>query len=423
MKKQISYFGLLVAGLLLAACAQESPTRFSETTQGVYFDYNSSEALTRRVNFAQHVLNPQPYVVDTVAVRLVGLPAPQARNLYFKVSSVKGEALAHIEVEATVMDSGRYVAKVPVRIYRPSALDSVYSASIQVSWGDSTTTIAEKGRFTFRVSESYTEPSNWTYEAGNYFGKWNSEKHVFLIKATKDANYYRAGWDKYPRYSAVAVDSLRRFAQQYPDSSLNFSLPFSSEVSYPRPAYWTAMHTQYLGEYNSASFVSMAQALQVTTANEAAIFMGDAERFKKLNKVAVKVMMERYNQLFNWAYPSAAFRAQIWVPIFEDVDYAPLAPQQWVGASAALIEKYYGSYSAEKYAFLLRSLVQAKGSHNFVLTDLFPVKNDWGKNGTQVGMWDENSGGEDKMRENYSIIRQAYDNATPQPSFTLPEIE
>ncbi len=57
-------------------------------------------------------------------------------------------------------------------------LDEYKSSNV---WNNTTADTIDGTRFTFRISEIYTQPNRWNeVQADNYFGKWNPTRYVFI---------------------------------------------------------------------------------------------------------------------------------------------------------------------------------------------------------------------------------------------------
>lgn len=417
---------VLGASILLTACAKEEPLTFDSSNNGVYFNYQRVEDLKTDVNFADHLLENSDTVKINVSLKWLGIAPSMPTTVVLRQRPIKDVEVTKVSIPSIEFPAGAYEHTVTIGVPRPKLLDVVYGTELYL---DATSEQSEAANgiggfetYAIRVSESYSEPPYWQYEAGIYFGTWTPEKHVFLTRLTQNTTYYSAGWDKYPQFSRQAVDSLRKYQELNPEATDVIDLPFSTDVRYEQPFFWSDLHNRYLGQYSSGLYVGLCRALGVTTANEKSFFMGEEARLKELNVNAVQTMMRRYNTLFSWQYNASDYRKELWVPIFSGVDYPVVKPIAWNGASAALLEKYYGEYSDEKYKFMISAMLAAKGTDNFVLVELFPVQVVWTDSGTQESRWDTSIGGESKIRECYRIIREAYDENPSAYNFDFPVI-
>ena len=85
------------------------------------------------------------------------------------------------------------------------------------------------------------------------------------------------------------------------------------------------------------------------------------------------------------------------------IEYDVVEPQAWADEQGgkALVEQYYGSYSPEKYRFMIQVWMEHQGA-NFVLNQLFPIMNEWGS-----VSWDASIGGEAAMKQCNQLFRNA----------------
>lgn len=397
------------AMILLGACSQEEVQVYSSENNGVYFDYNSTSELSTSINFGQYVLgNPQTLPL-TLNLKVMGLTADGNRKVYLKTKALEGSPLLNVECPEVVFTPDTIEKTVTVQVERPAELDSTYAAVVYID-STSETGVGVKGyqEFVIFAKESYSKPNNWTQYGmfQMYLGNWSVDKHIFLVNLTKNNNYFaREDYYSIVEWNTAAVDSLRLWQQAHPTETPTVDIPFINEQDfiYSKPWYWTAQFDKYLGNYRSGSFVAICNALGVTTSNEYQTFNTDEAGLKSINKVAVAGMMRQYNQYYydGWRQGST-YKGYYYVPMFADIAYNLVEPAPWSDSDggADLIKQYYGEYSPEKYAFMIKVWLEYQGS-KFVLNQMFPVMNQWG-----WVAWDSSLGGEPAIKACNKLFRE-----------------
>ena len=238
-----------------------------------------------------------------------------------------------------------------------------------------------------------------------YLGPWSADKQIMIVKLSGRNDFY-ASYDYYQfvRWNLAAVDSVRTLQQTAPEKAATIDIPFTTDNTYPKPWYWTTRHDHYLGVYKSDAFVNLCNALEVTTANEAKRLVGDETAMQQLNVQAVHQMMLKYNTYYldGWRQ-GASYKDNFYVPMLPHIEYDVVEPQAWADEQGgkALVEQYYGSYSPEKYRFMIQVWMEHQGA-NFVLNQLFPIMNEWGS-----VSWDASIGGEAAMKQCNQLFRNA----------------
>lgn len=432
-KINIIVFLLMLA--LFPSCEEQKPDFFSEDDNGVYFDYDTSDELSVKLNFADNILgNPEalPVVIKT---KLLGHLPKEVSKAVLKTRPVDGYPEAEVILPEVEFTSGEYLKNISVQVVRPVEKDTEYAVclyfdtTVQGALGAG---IAGRGEFIIYVKEAYTRPAGWSDNdwAVSYLGVWSPEKHIFFVNLLQDNNYANDGslydWNKLMAYNMAAVEEIRRLHQQSPDVEIEIEIPFSSDCNYPKPYYWGAEHDKYLGAYSTATFASLATAVNANTVNETEL-LGDEESLPELNRIAVLSMMRNYNMYYSsWAMSSTQFKENCWYPMLPDIEYEVVQPDCWatwgVGGGTKPA-KYYGEYSDDKYRFMINVWLnhqQAQGKQ-FMLWQLFPLIIDWS---VFDAAWDSAAGGEDAIKECYKVIKAAYDAAPAGTyAFTFPELD
>lgn len=424
MRKLYLYIlAIITAAGALSSCSKEDVAYYDKSSNGIYFNYQDTLHLADSINFADFVAGDMTSVTDSLQLKLLGYVADTDRKIVLKTKEVPGYPLPEVEVPELTLKAGEINKKAGIKIYRPEKMNETYAVAIYIDSSDPGSQLGEgiEGFSEFRiyVKEAYTEPADWAYPAGNYLGAWSPEKYIFMVKLTKEKNFYTyQKWDY--SYPAKAVDSVRTYNQAHPDAPMAFALPFATDAEYNKPYYWNDRIEKYFGTYTSKVFTTIATACNLTTANEAEVMTGNDAELQTINKQAVAYMMQQYNMYFSsWGLPGNQYKSQLWIPMQADIDYEVTEPACWSDSGTGpMLKKYYGDYSAEKYKFMIKTWLEHKGTDNFVLVQMFPVMNEWGNI-----HWDTTLGGEAAIQECYKVFKATYDKAPAGTyHFTFPTI-
>lgn len=415
-----------VALLGLASCSQEDIEVYNPNNNGVYFNYSSESQLAMNINFADHVLgNPEMLPVN-LRLKVMGLKSDTNRRVVLKSRGLDGAGELQVTFPEIIFTPDTVEKEVTIYVARPAVRDSNYAAVVYLDSTDPASQIgaglAGYQEFVVRATERYSKPASWNKWSmiQMYLGDWTAEKHIFLANLTQNNLYFNSqNYSAIVGWNVAAVDSLRKWKENHLNEEVTVAMPFITEdgITYSKPWYWGELQTQYLGSYNSKSFAAICNALNITTQNEYESFVTEVDVLKRMNKDAVKIMMQRYNAFYYDGWRSGrSYKSNFFVPMFADVDYTLVKPAPWgdTQGGATLINQYYGEYSPEKYAFMIKTWLNHKGAE-FVLNHLFPVKNEWGTVG-----WDSSIGGENAIREINQVMRAALQGQSY--NFTFPEI-
>jgi len=434
MTKHISNIAALsVAALTLTACSQDEVDFYDKGSNGIYFNYDDEENLSNTVNFADYVLTDPSEVEQTLKLQLLGYVADNDRHFVLKTREVEGYPLANITVDTNTLPAGAHDLDVAYKVGKPEEMGVTYAVEIYLDPTDAASELGEGvegfDKYTVYVKEEYSEPADWVYPAGEYLGDFTAEKYKFMVKVTGMTDFYtNSKWDWGGSYVTAAVDSIREYNKANPDNKLMLGIPFSSDISYEKPAYWTETHDYYLGEYSSSVFAAIANAVGATTDNEEELLSGDENRMKELNNSAISYMMEKFNQFYYWQMAPSSFKGSYsTLPMFGDVDYDVVQPECWQSYNETydLVAKYYGEYSDEKYKFMLKTwLAYTDNTEDYAFVQLFPVYYGWDSSYSNQGtFFDDSLGGEYGIKECYQVIKAEYDKNSSAYSFTFPEVE
>lgn len=423
MKRNCLYILLfLLTGSWLASCEKSEPPFYDANSNGAYFDYDK-EKLDTIINFADYILEDPKEITVKIKIKLLGYVEDFDRTLVLKAIAMENYPQAQVTCPEVVFKAGEYKKEIEIKVGRPETQDTRYGMTLSVDEERSDIGIGAEGfeNFNVYVEDSYQTPAGWEYNAGMFFGEFSAEKHIFIVKVTKDEDYaYNNNpWGVYPDYQLAVIDSIREHNQAHPNEPLNIAIPFiSGGPEYPKPYYWTEKHDKYLGTYSSSSFISLCNSIGADTSNEKELFNGEEENLKGLHKKAIVAMMESFNNYFNWGMSFDNFRNEQ-IPMLKDMDYDVVTPIWWTACSS-MITPYYGDYSEAKYKFMIKTLLNAKGD-KFFLPEMFPIYQDW--NSDTGFAWDTLLGGETGIKECYKLFYAEWEKNKDQYDFTFPKRE
>ena len=423
MKRNCLYILLfLLTGSWLASCEKSEPPFYDANSNGAYFDYDK-EKLDTIINFADYILEDPKEITVKIKIKLLGYVEDFDRTLVLKAIAMENYPQAQVTCPEVVFKAGEYKKEIEIKVGRPETQDTRYGMTLSVDEERSDIGIGAEGfeNFNVYVEDSYQIPAGWEYNAGMFFGEFSAEKHIFIVKVTKDEDYaYNNNpWGVYPDYQLAVIDSIREHNQAHPNEPLNIAIPFiSGGPEYPKPYYWTEKHDKYLGTYSSNSFISLCNSIGADTSNEKELFNGEEENLKGLHKKAIVAMMKSFNNYFNWGMSFDNFRNEQ-IPMLKDMDYDVVTPIWWTACSS-MITPYYGDYSEAKYKFMIKTLLNAKGD-KFFLPEMFPIYQDW--NSDTGFAWDTLLGGEAGIKECYKLFYTEWEKNKDQYDFTFPKRE
>ena len=423
MKRNCLYILLfLLTGSWLASCEKSEPPFYDANSNGAYFDYDK-EKLDTIINFADYILEDPKEITVKIKIKLLGYVEDFDRTLVLKAIAMENYPQAQVTCPEVVFKAGEYKKEIEIKVGRPETQDTRYGMTLSVDEERSDIGIGAEGfeNFNVYVEDSYQIPAGWEYNAGMFFGEFSAEKHIFIVKVTKDEDYaYNNNpWAVYPDYQLAVIDSIREHNQAHPNEPLNIAIPFiSGGPEYPKPYYWTEKHDKYLGTYSSSSFISLCNSIGADTSNEKELFNGEEENLKGLHKKAIVAMMKSFNNYFNWGMSFDNFRNEQ-IPMLKDMDYDVVTPIWWTACSS-MVTPYYGDYSEAKYKFMIKTLLNAKGD-KFFLPEMFPIYQDW--NSDTGFAWDTLLGGEAGIKECYKLFYAEWEKNKDQYDFTFPKRE
>ncbi len=390
---------IVLATLVLAllSCTHDEPDLFEASDNGVYFNYDDEADFTSNLNFATHIVNPIDFIDIELNVKLLGHLADHERQVHLVGEAVEGYEKADIDdlPKTIVFAAGEYEKTIKIRVRRPANEDNTYATALRLQpiSGDIGEGLEGKDVYNVYTSCIYSEPENWKEnEVYNFYGEWTKDKHIFLARGIYgDDNYAEYTFEQLlngNKYN-YALDSLRRVRD-----IVNFDIlyyycdadPLITTRLFAKPDYWTEQHDQYLDNFTSRpysaglTFLQIAETEGLTTKTDKAYFEGDEEHIKQLNKRAVEIMQDVYDELYMIEnFSTANYATRYYVPFINGLDYNLREPYCWsdnAPEGKAVLETYYGTYSREKFAFMINTLLDADSPHA-TLYRMFPISRTW----------------------------------------------
>lgn len=440
---------LLGFAMLFTACEKIEPDLFDESTKGAYFDYEYAAQFESMVNFREHTIGQPQEVPVKIRVKLLGYLSDEERTLSIKAKSVEEYEIAEITIPEVKFANREYEKEIEIMVKRPAVENDTTAVCVYIDKdGDLDSSIAGKDEFTIYVTESYEQPGSWNNSVTEYMGEWNKANHAFIAEFTGDNSYYNAFYDSSNKL--YKHDVMKELNERIVNSVLDGSLtgPFEAEIPilaaygprYVEPYFWKDCPEE-LGVFYVKKFLTLNRGIGVTTIKDVVdIYTSEEtrqyiiENAKDIHKQDVLYMMNEYYNYARLGYKFDEYKEGFWVPLKKSVVYDVTIPYWWEDPDKlgckAIVEKYFGEYSykdsnnkdvEDKYRFMLSTMMQARGAENFVIAELFPFTADLN---TYTWGWDETVGGEEKMKECYRIIKEAYDKVPAGIyDFTFPELD
>ncbi len=378
----------------LSSCTYDEPDLFEASNNGVYFNYDDEVAFTSNLNFATHIVKPIESIDIELKIKLLGHLSDQERQVLLVGETIEGYEKANIDdlPKTIVFAAGEYEKTITICVRRPTNEDNTYATALRLQPVSSDIGEGVEGKDVYNVYTScvYSEPKNWKEnEIYNFYGEWTRDKHVFLARTVygkddyyEEASIYQLGikYNSTLTYMRNNRDNLTYDAPYYYCDDLS---PFTFE----QPDYWTSLHDYYLDDFTNRpnhaghTFMQIAQAEGLTTKTDKAYFEGDEEHLKQLNKRAVEIMQDVYDELYKKENNSTSnYYNRFYVPFIPEVEYnnlrEPYCWSEYAPEGKALLDTYYGAYSQEKFAFMIETLLSAS-SPFAKLYYMFPISRTW----------------------------------------------
>ncbi len=214
---------ILLTGLFFSCSKQEIPV-FTSDDHGVYFQYRSSyvygtsiENYTDSLSYSFSSASAETSsVVLSVPLRTMGKVMDYDRPVKVVIDEENTTAIEGVHYEENLdtlyIPAGQSSVNVRIRFLRAEdllektvrlglKLEANEHFGLYIDEYKNTNSYATTGemldgiRFTFIVSEMYTEPSYWTWFGGDYFGAWTAKKYVTLnsVMEWTASDWSRAG--------------------------------------------------------------------------------------------------------------------------------------------------------------------------------------------------------------------------------------
>lgn len=446
MKKNIHYIAsLLCLALALASCEKYEPALFDEEANGAYFDYGYAADFDKTLNFSDHIVGQPDTVNVTLRVKLLGYLQSEGRTLAVKTKPVEGYKLANISIDEVVFANNEYEKDIEIKVVRPEMEDSIYAVCIYLDGsGDIGAGINGKESVNLYVTESYGMPSVWYSHMDTYLGGWTKEKHIFLAEHTGDNHFYdklfdsESGQHLFNAIISLNVSVVNALLVNEPVAPIVVDLPILKESDYPaytKPYFWDS-HEEYLGLFRAAKFCRFTTMLGGSnTRDVAALYVSEEgklemeEQAENFHKSDVLEMLNEYYSYAEQGIAIAEFRSLYWVEMRDIVSYTMRIPFWWEDpqglGTADIVKKYFGEYSADKYQFMLKTMMREDGEDNFVAASILPFIYDKEQNSYA---WDQSPlgknqlVGEERLKECYRIIKAENDGWPPSLRFDIPDV-
>ena len=235
------------------------------------------------------------------------------------------------------------------------------------------------------------------------------------------------------------ISAVNALLAQEPAEPIIVELPILKESEYPaytKPYFWDK-YKEYLGAFSASKFCRITTILGGSNTKDiAALYASDAalqtmqEQAGELHKKDVFDMLNEYYNIALMGYPISQYKDIFWVEIKNNVTYTMRIPYWWEDnkgyGTGAIVKRYFGEYNADKYQFMLKTMLREDGAENFIAESIFPFTYDK-ENDTYA--WDNSPfgtkqlAGEERLKECYRIIKAANDKRPASRKFDIPEVE
>lgn len=447
MKKRIHYIvWLFCLTFAFTACEKIEPDLFDKDANGAYFDYQYASDFERKLNFSDHIVGNPDTVPVILKVKLLGYLTDDARTLAVKTKEIDGYELADVTIDEVVFSNKEYEKDIEVKVKRPELEDSIYAVCIYLDGsGDIGTGINGYNEINLYVTESYEKPSVWYSHVETYLGEWSKEKHIFLANHTGNSSFYQnlydseSGMHLFDSIVDLNVSAVNALLADEPEEPIAVELPILKETDYPAytmPYFWSG-YEQNLGIFRANKFCRFVTMLGGATTKDVAELFASEDAKQKMeeegtafHKDDVLYMLNEYYNYAQSGLPISEFKALCWVEIRNNVNYNLRIPYWWEDprglGTAEIVKKYFGEYSADKYQFILKTMLKNDGAENFVAASVLPFVYDK-ENDTYT--WDstplgvEQLAGEERLKECYRVVKAANDKRPPSRQYDIPVVE
>lgn len=446
MKKNIYHIAsLLCLVMAFASCEKREPDFFDEEGNGAYFDYGYATDFDRTINFSDYIVGSPDTVSIVLKVKLLGYLEEEARTLAVKTKAVEGYELADISINQVVFANKEYEKEIEVKVKRPAVEDVIYAVCIYLDGsGDIGTAINGKDEINLYVTESYEMPLVWYSHMYTYLGEWSKEKQLFLARHTEDDHFYANLYDEelgmhlFDSIISLNVSAVNVLLASEPTEPIVVDLPLLKETDYPaytEPYFWSD-YEEYLGMFRASKFCRFTTMLGGSNTRDVAeLYASEAskqkmqEEARDFHKNDVLDMLKEYNSYAMLSIAIAEYKNLFWVEMQNDVNYDVRIPFWWEDpqglGTADIVKAYYGEYEAEKYQFMLKTMMKEEGTADFITASILPFAYDE-ENNTYT--WDQSPlganhlAGEERFKECYRIIRDANNRLPSLKRYDIPDV-
>lgn len=446
MKKNILYiFALYCLVMAMTSCEKRDPEFFDEDANGAYFDYEYASDFDKTLNFGDYIVNNPDTVTITLRVKLLGYVMERERTLSVKTRALEGYELADVIIDEVTFANNVYEKNIDVRVCRPHAEDVLYGVCIYLDGsGDIGTAIKGKDEINLYVTETYEMPVVWYSHMETLLGAWNKAKHRYLAEHTGRNHYYSDLYDDdlgmhlYDSILNLNVSAVNALLAHAPTTPITADLPIlqeSERPAYTKPYFWDN-YIEELGVFRANKFCRFTTMLGGSNTKDiASLYASEAGRLKMSEEAEgfhKSDVQEMLNEYYNYAMenrPLSEYKESFWVRMKNSVNYTMRIPYWWEDPQCHgvgdIIKMYYGDYEAEKYQFMLKTIMKEDGEDSFIAASLFPFlydkeQNTWG--------WDESSfgtgmlTGEARFKACYRIIKAANNKRPPSKRYSIPDV-
>ena len=427
------------------SCEKYEPDFFDESANGAYFDYEYAADFDKTLNFGEYIVGEPDTVTFTLKVKLLGYVEDEARTLAIKTREVEGYELAEVDIEEVVFANKEYEREFEVKVKRPEVEDVLYAVCIYLDGsGDIGTAISGKDAVNLYVKESYDMPYVWYSHMDTYLGEWSKKKHVFLAKHTGDNHFYARLYDDdlgmhvFDSIVSLNVSAVNALLAEAPVETVLVDLPILKETDYPaytKPYFWDE-YKDLLGIYRANKFCRFTTMLGGSNTRDiVALYASEEGRLKMeeeaegFHKSDVLEMLNEYYRYAEQGIAIAEFKDLYWVEMQNSMNYTMRIPFWWEDphglGTAAIVTKYFGDYSDDKYQFMLKTMMKEDGTENFIAASILPFRYDKEQNRY---VWDQSPfgvallAGEERLKECYRVIKAANDKRPGSRKFDIPEV-
>ena len=431
MKRENQYTAWLLAlALTFTACDTIEPDFFDENYNGAYFDYQNASDYETTLNFADYVVgNPQAIPV-TLNVKLLGYLTDESRTLSIKTKEVEDYEFAKVVLPEITFGNKEYQKDIEILVERPEVENKTYAVCIYLDGeGDLGTGIAGKNEYVIYVNEVHEHPTWWGNTIIDYLGAWSRERHAFLANVVNDNYYYNSLFydaekkeHNAENLAALNIKAVNAQLAEEATEQITNGMPIlrADQGNYDKPYFWDK-YSEYLGLYSSKKFCNFTHTINgANTQNIVSAYENSKELMEKnkmlYNKEDVKTMLDEYYELAKAGYTISECKEEIWVKIYPNESYTDVDKKEYLRkpywwedpdslGTAKIVEEYFGEYNHRKYQFMLITMINIDGEDDFNAASILPFKKDGNK-----WAWDEEAGGEARIKECYEIIKDEYEN-------------